>query len=436
MEFSAGDIAKHSENLNTIGDAAVDDLRTYCDNLFSGIDWSDADDASRKQIRNQVIDHVNYIQETYGSASESIGSLFFDNALSNDGNLVNAVMAGAANNQQVSNSVRYWARNLFGEEPDIDTFIDGVSAFVRRTVTHAGDLSVVESAVSANEQKNLGIRYARVPQGPTCAFCIMLASRGFVYASRESAGELVQYHDACNCRIVAGMPGTKIEGYDPDGMYDRYLECRKSITNKDSIDDNPIWQDWERLSQEDQASYADNTGGDAYNNYLAHRITQEMSTRDRQWLYDGTIPQYETEENAKPSDREKDTAKRLAEHGYRSRFRSIRDTEGLKTSDVFFISGKQGNEAFTEWDFKGVEGNGTQTIYHQFEEAAGQTKRVVIDLKNAGSRYNKKEYAIERTEKFIKYHYKIKTGKDAGSEWEFDEAIVLFKDGSIIKIAR
>lgn len=77
MEFSADDISRHSDNLNTIGDAAVDDLRTYCDDLFSSVDWSNADDDARKQIRNQVIDHVNYIQETYGSASESIGSLFF-----------------------------------------------------------------------------------------------------------------------------------------------------------------------------------------------------------------------------------------------------------------------------------------------------------------------------------------------------------------------
>lgn len=436
MEFSADDIANHSDNLNAIGDAAVDDLRSYCGDLFSGVDWSDADDDTRKQLRNQVIDHVNYIQETYGSASESIGSLFFDNALSSDGELANAVMAGTANNQQVSNSVRYWARHLFGENPDLDAFVDGVSAFVRRTVTHAADLSVAESAVSTNEQQDLSIRYARVPQGPTCSFCIMLASRGFVYASRESAGQLGQYHDDCNCRIVAGMPGTEVEGYDPEGMYDRYLQCRDSITHGESGSRNPVWRDWEHLSPEEQASYAEPTGGDAYNSYLAHRIVQEMSTRDRQWLYDGTVPQYEIEDGASPSAREKDTADRLAEHGYKSSFRPVRDTEGLKTSDVFFISGKQGNEILTEWDFKGVEGNGSQTIYHQFEEAAGQTKKIVIDLKYAGSKYNEKGYVVERTEKFIKYHYRIKTGHNAGSDWQFNEAIVLFKDGSIIKIAR
>ena len=219
-------------------------------------------------------------------------------------------------------------------------------------------------------------------------------------------------------------------------MYDRYKQCRDAITNGEVGSKNPVWRDWERLTPEEQNQYADDTGGDPYNNYLAHRISQEMDTRDRQWLYDGSIPQFELEDGAEPSSREKDTAKRLAEHGYKSRFRPTRDLEMKRTSDVYFVSGKQGKEILVEWDFKGVEGNGSQTIYHQFEEAAGQTKNIVIDLKNAGSRYENKDYAIERTEKFIKYHYTIKAGFNAGNEWVFEQAIILFKDGSIIKIAR
>ncbi len=359
MEFSADDISRHSDNLNTIGDAAVDDLRTYCDDLFSSVDWSNADDDARKQIRNQVIDHVNYIQETYGSASESIGSLFFDNALSNDGKLANAIMAGTANNQRVSNSVRYWARHLFGENPDLDAFVDGVSAFVRRTVTHAGDLSVAESAVNANEQQHLGIRYARVPQGPTCAFCIMLASRGFVYASKESAGQLGQYHDDCNCRIVAGMPGTEIEGYNPEEMYDRYKQCRDAITHGEVGSKNPVWRDWERLTPEEQARYAEDTGGDTYNNYLAHRITQEMSTRDRQWLYDGTVPEVKYDEEWNKA--EKISADLLGSIGFG--ITPIRRSLKFKERKPdFLLNG-------VKWEMKNPTGNGFLTVYNQFKKA-------------------------------------------------------------------
>ena len=63
-------------------------------------------------------------------------------------------------------------------------------------------------------------RYARVPSGAkTCAFCAMLASRGFVYASEDKAGALGQYHKDCDCEIIPSWDrkNPKIEGYDPDG---------------------------------------------------------------------------------------------------------------------------------------------------------------------------------------------------------------------------
>lgn len=72
-----------------------------------------------------------------------------------------------------------------------------------------------------------GVRYARVPVGSeTCGFCIMLASRGFVYHSERSAGELNHYHQNCDCKVIPGFPGMEVEGYDPDSMYELYAEAR------------------------------------------------------------------------------------------------------------------------------------------------------------------------------------------------------------------
>lgn len=82
-------------------------------------------------------------------------------------------------------------------------------------------------------------RFARVPQGPTtCDFCLMLASRGPVYYTEESAGAFTKYHAHCDCLVLpfwntyavrtkAGglirRSGTTIyEGYDPDYYYDVY----------------------------------------------------------------------------------------------------------------------------------------------------------------------------------------------------------------------
>lgn len=65
-------------------------------------------------------------------------------------------------------------------------------------------------------------RYARVPTGAeTCDFCLMLASRGFVYHSTSSAA-VDHTHDRCDCRVVPGFPGDEVEGYDPEEIYSRW----------------------------------------------------------------------------------------------------------------------------------------------------------------------------------------------------------------------
>lgn len=87
-------------------------------------------------------------------------------------------------------------------------------------------------------------RFARVPSGAeTCQFCIMLASRGPVYWTNETAGEENHYHANCDCRIVpvwgsvavrtengaiVRRGGFDIEGYDPDAYFDRYLQMVRS----------------------------------------------------------------------------------------------------------------------------------------------------------------------------------------------------------------
>lgn len=72
-----------------------------------------------------------------------------------------------------------------------------------------------------------GVRYARVPQGrETCGFCYMLASRGFVYHTERTAGEIDHYHLSCDCKIVPGFADTEVDGYDPDAMYEVYSEAR------------------------------------------------------------------------------------------------------------------------------------------------------------------------------------------------------------------
>ena len=62
--------------------------------------------------------------------------------------------------------------------------------------------------------------YARVPSGAeTCDFCLMLASRGFVYKSLAAASH---FHSGCDCRVVPSWRAYKVEGYDPTKIFDQW----------------------------------------------------------------------------------------------------------------------------------------------------------------------------------------------------------------------
>lgn len=66
----------------------------------------------------------------------------------------------------------------------------------------------------AHDRDNRILMFARGTSSNPCAFCAMLASRGFVYASRSSAslayrnGAMKSYHDNCHCFPIARWVST------------------------------------------------------------------------------------------------------------------------------------------------------------------------------------------------------------------------------------
>jgi hypothetical protein len=73
---------------------------------------------------------------------------------------------------------------------------------------------MIRTGARLTERRNIRLdptkpKWARVPKGPkTCAFCAMLASRGYAYTSEEAAGGKGNiYHADCHCEL--GQTGAR-----------------------------------------------------------------------------------------------------------------------------------------------------------------------------------------------------------------------------------
>jgi hypothetical protein len=105
--------------------------------------------------------------------------------------------------------------------------------------------------------------FARVPMGKTCAFCTMIASRGFVYANKETAGEFNKYHGHCDCQIVASTDkNISIKGYDQEKYYKEY---RNNVVAVKSADGKTYYK-WK---------YSNSKGVSDY--YLKHLSTDDLN---------------------------------------------------------------------------------------------------------------------------------------------------------------
>lgn len=108
--------------------------------------------------------------------------------------------------------------------PKLDTMKDAQDFLTTGIMT-----AVRESEAGNCETDPTHPTWARVPEGShTCAFCLMLASRGFVYHTEESAGGLGNtYHANDQCAVVPSWDGDyKLDGYPLDTYKQIYADAK------------------------------------------------------------------------------------------------------------------------------------------------------------------------------------------------------------------
>lgn len=212
-------------DLNRLNDAQRELVRLARNELagfFATVDLS-----RPELVRDALLEIVPLLVREYGDVAATVAAEWYE-SVHPDAFLARA--APGVDPGKVQGSVRYAAGGLFGEDPAQTLSI--LSGAMQRFILYSG-----RETVARNVQRDPSRpRFARVPSGAkTCAFCNLMASRGFVYYTRETAGLNDEYHDDCDCQIVPewDRDNAAIEGYDPDTMFDQYQQARDAAGSGD-----------------------------------------------------------------------------------------------------------------------------------------------------------------------------------------------------------
>lgn len=152
-----------------------------------------------------------------------------------------AQVYGGVREGAVEGYVRRVAGGIDGTQGSLDTFADLVGQLAEQETRRAASTTVEENVErAAKTRAGRKVRYARVPTSfVPCEWCAMLASRGFVYRSAESADAASHHH--CTCTIVPGVKGsTEVAGYDTAHYKDVWKHREKYVNEDPAVADDSL----------------------------------------------------------------------------------------------------------------------------------------------------------------------------------------------------
>ena len=185
--------------------------------VLQGINWTPENIA---QCRDLVIQALAAVMPTYTTMAAQASADFYDAARELVvGEKMGAKAISAYDEAKTAGAVRAFVRFV------VDGRVETFNEQVLQRVDYEMKLSAANSTIENGRRDKRKPRYARVPTGAeTCDFCLMLASRGFVYNSQSTAS-MGHVHSGCDCRIIAGWDGMEVDDYDPRSIYDRWQDA-------------------------------------------------------------------------------------------------------------------------------------------------------------------------------------------------------------------
>jgi hypothetical protein len=210
-------------------DSAADDAAEFMSDYYDALRTANPN-SSVAELRNMAIKSIKQALNAFSPQAGELAGELFDEIVRAEGIKARFRYHQTIERGLVEKKVHYLAKDLV--DGNNQKFIDACTALTRFYVKREANINMHRSALRSK------IWWARVPSGAeTCGFCFMLSTRGFDYESEFSAGGAGhKFHLHCDCIIVPGTKKTTIEGYDPDEMYARWVECANTIGLE------PVWE--------------------------------------------------------------------------------------------------------------------------------------------------------------------------------------------------
>ena len=166
-------------------------------------------------VRRSIIDYAYGLATSYGEATASLACEMYD-ALAELQNAAvpPAVPAATATYQETAIAVQGAMKQSQTKEV--------VSAAVGRLVKQAGADTTAQNAIRDKAS------WAWIPAGDTCAFCLALASQGWVEASKAvmNGDHAEHIHANCDCTFaVRHDPEFTVAGYHPEEYEEMYYNA-------------------------------------------------------------------------------------------------------------------------------------------------------------------------------------------------------------------
>ncbi|RTE48818.1 EndoU domain-containing protein [Actinobaculum sp. 352] len=191
--------------------------------------WSRLDLSQPELVRNALVTYVPTLVNMYGDIAGTAALEWYEDLREQVAGLPRYAPTIGENipREAIEHTVKWAAGHLWGDNPD-DT-LRVLNGSMDRWMKYS-QRDTIRRCIAGDPSKP---RWARVPQGAkTCAWCTMLASRGWVYTSPQKAGDAShRFHDHCDCEIVPewDRKATHMSGYDPDRYYALYTEAQEAV---------------------------------------------------------------------------------------------------------------------------------------------------------------------------------------------------------------